>query len=1284
MSEAYRRNDILAVLGDNNKFWLCKLYQHVNDRTKGDTFRACWLETDDGTSYKVGEDLHMVPNQSILRRVRLLPLGAGSYKLVPKTKLDLEKALNFENEEHQDEDDSQSKPKTSSGKREATSTKKSEPKAKRSKKAPTTKKCEPKAKRPTPKVDKTNPNWKLKPRENIKVWNKDPLFESPVEVPFVSTSAHSHLVTRAVLLNDMALLKKCISDHKNVHSLTQRRSMALPLNAYHYALLKGNVQAAKIIRNEVSPPANKNPAKRAMKPRCSLKIVSTGVYNYRSLGIQNIRKLNMSRGGREGNNAFIKDMAARFNIMDSELTFGISHNVPFNVLKEVISMNGFSSQDILSALEKGHRVLASQMITHQMKALGSGCSFSKFHLESLTKTDKTAEWDPPIRETSVRKNGDFGVTPMHTACLNPSTKALNEIYSACPDLHLSDSQQRKPVHFAAVCETTAPLKFLVSKGAYLEDVNKEGVTPMTMACIAGRANNVKFLYDTLKEAAAQKGDVADAVLTKKFGVAGIDRPQRNTWCPLHHAVVEGHVEVADLLLRFGASIEKPVGTNFDRVTPLMLASARGDLDMVILLVKKYRAKIERPDKFKRTALTHAVMNGAANTASYLLNLGAEVNKPDTSGNTNFHYACAYGWYFCMKILADAGANLDAGNEWKLTPVAVAMLKGHLGIAKWLLEQPGVDINGRDDDDRSVLMTMIIEAMEDKNLNYGEEEEKCPLSKDLLEETTDMVERRKADPIIKDKFGRNLLHYLAGWTFASQSTHNINFGEDSVLAKNRSINKLRSAMQLKFLETFIDYGCDLFAVDEDGDLPVCKAFKMHQIRNYPVIEVLLKKMIAVVEDPKSTIESFKIVKNKGSVLHSFLHGISIAYIRREMAIFEDLVNVLKAMSKRGIIVDLACVVEAQVNNRSAFMQLCDTYATYPKINKNSEKHFKEFAFLETIMYNKKDDQMIGYDQLWPFALQLVERFQKEFNPKMTYLVKLNKDDKASKTFTMSAALAILGTEGSNEPCKVSPIRPGFKMLLNFCRVVDCLDQTGKSQLVKAVARGHVNQATNLLLSGADANLVYEENEEEFTLKSGKKVKAKPKLFPLVNAVNSGLHKLVKLLLSHDAELDPKKAHLSLPDDQVVSKQPVIIAIDLCTKNRSCRERLAILKELIVAGGDVNIRAQGPPDLKGMNGLHMAVFCSSGRADEALDLEILLIRNKCDVFAEFNGRYPLHETFRSSNTNPERKDPIEMCSMLVDAMDGRGIDKADEFGRTPLHYAAFCGATISCLLLLNKGN
>ena len=49
-----------------------------------------------------------------------------------------------------------------------------------------------------------------------------------------------------------------------------------------------------------------------------LRALGTGEYNYRSLGIRHIRKLNMSRGGREGNNALCKDDGPSVSRQDSQ------------------------------------------------------------------------------------------------------------------------------------------------------------------------------------------------------------------------------------------------------------------------------------------------------------------------------------------------------------------------------------------------------------------------------------------------------------------------------------------------------------------------------------------------------------------------------------------------------------------------------------------------------------------------------------------------------------------------------------------------------------------------------------------------------------------------------------------------------------------------------------------------------------------------------------------------------------------------------------------------------
>ena len=48
------------------------------------------------------------------------------------------------------------------------------------------------------------------------VWQHNPLLEGDDPVPFVSSTAHSKLVIRAVLRDDQELLKACIADKKQV------------------------------------------------------------------------------------------------------------------------------------------------------------------------------------------------------------------------------------------------------------------------------------------------------------------------------------------------------------------------------------------------------------------------------------------------------------------------------------------------------------------------------------------------------------------------------------------------------------------------------------------------------------------------------------------------------------------------------------------------------------------------------------------------------------------------------------------------------------------------------------------------------------------------------------------------------------------------------------------------------------------------------------------------------------------------------------------------------------
>lgn len=73
-------------------------------------------------------------------------------------------------------------------------------------------------------------------------------------------------------------------------------------------------------------------------------------------------------------------------------------------------------------------------------------------------------------------------------------------------------------------------------------------------------------------------------------------------------------------------------------------------------------------KWNKTALIYAVKNGHSPVAAYLLRIGVDPCAADTSGNTPVHYAAAYGWLHCLKMLVKAGADPNAANQWKASIV----------------------------------------------------------------------------------------------------------------------------------------------------------------------------------------------------------------------------------------------------------------------------------------------------------------------------------------------------------------------------------------------------------------------------------------------------------------------------------------------------------------------------------------------------------------------------------------------------------------------------------------
>lgn len=84
------------------------------------------------------------------------------------------------------------------------------------------------------------------------------------------------------------------------------------------------------------------------------------------------------------------------------------------------------------------------------------------------------------------KKGNYGVNPLLCACINPSAEILKHVLNITMEFNYKDQQQRKLVHYAAACQGSGPLEYLISIGQSLHEVDQYKMTPFMIACRYGR------------------------------------------------------------------------------------------------------------------------------------------------------------------------------------------------------------------------------------------------------------------------------------------------------------------------------------------------------------------------------------------------------------------------------------------------------------------------------------------------------------------------------------------------------------------------------------------------------------------------------------------------------------------------------------------------------------------------------------------------------------------------------------------------------------------------------
>ena len=483
----------------------------------------------------------------------------------------------------------------------------------------------------------------------------------------------------------------------------------------------------------------------------------------------------------------------------------------------------------------------------------------------------------------------------------------------------------------------------------------------------------------------------------------------------------------------------------------------------------------------------------------------------------------------------------------------------------------------------------------------------------------LVEVHGADCHLTDNEGRNILHYLAAPRLTK--THN-----KDVTRQWNIINQLT--------ELFLKNGVSVYDKDTDESTPVVFALStMVEVKvedqktkqkNLKLVNLLLKKM------KESLIQSEEVGKEQveniiTKIMEAFVGNIEISNVSEDLEVFRNIIELIKLLASDTRFIDKVGSADSRSGCLTIFELLCRTFTD-------------------------KSRGLIGHDRDISTFCQIVELFIREFSPSFT----VKSLDEKRKDFSVLLH-ASESVQKENNFCLLAT-------LLKYTDNVDVTDELGRTPLTNMIYNQSVTYLETLIGRGADVNRlrVFRENNQE------------RRKLPIEDGLETGEEEVISCLLRHGAVTNT----LSITGSSLIHQ-----AVSRCARNKT-RSNLQIVKLILANTPDLlHLR-----DDNQMTPLHTAINSGEDDADQSLDLETYLLRAGADLTAlDGERRTPLHYAFLSNQRSGESRpcDPIQIVSLLVEAGHRDIVLWSDVYGSTALHYAAAMGATVSSLLLIQKG-
>jgi ankyrin repeat protein len=287
---------------------------------------------------------------------------------------------------------------------------------------------------------------------------------------------------------------------------------------------------------------------------------------------------------------------------------------------------------------------------------------------------------------NVNHTGDEGVTALRQAAQGGHVEIVELLLSHRADPNKMTENSGTALG-ATVIGTTRPdrnkanmiriMNALIRAGANIDHTDKDGDTPLSLACMTGGIEAARILL---------------------AAGADVNSTNHNGHSSLILAAYEANSRLVKLLLENGARVDPRTDNDW---TPLQLTAQflKDETLEVIKLLVEAGADVNARTNGNATALLMAAQEGDPDILRYLIEKGANVNARTTNGRTPIFQAACNGHLEAIEILAAAGADVNVTtDDQQLNILHVAVVMNNPEMAEKVLElgvNPNAKAGGKD-------------------------------------------------------------------------------------------------------------------------------------------------------------------------------------------------------------------------------------------------------------------------------------------------------------------------------------------------------------------------------------------------------------------------------------------------------------------------------------------------------------------------------------------------------------------------------------------------------------